>query len=1123
MYPMAPGKKQSKNIAAILNFASRTIYAGRLIRSFMVWLLVFLCFWLCFFLLDNYFHLPAELRLPVSVSSIVIAGYFLIRHVISPFLNRNPAEKIALDIESKFQLKDNILINSLQFETRNSMHGKFRLKQFEKPFAETTIAEALSLSRNITPGILKKTKLIRIFSFAVIVVLSCWTAYGITHTRHALNAMSRYVKPLADIPPAGMIEIGVLNGDEIIVAEGDDLEVQINVKTYHAGYQLKKYPEIVWRRDSYYVDATPPGIKTSDLNVRPVNPVDGRADSFTYTFKNVRHDMAFRVFAGDTYSSSVVVKVNKVPCVVKSEFLAALPEYTGGNVDKLNITNNEISVLPNTKISMNITLDKAVDSLQFIYQGKTSLFDGNGKNFTLDFTAGISGSYSIKADYKAIGKIVDVLAGNVVPALDSPPYIEFETDKLSLVAVPGQRLNIPVKLSDDYGLSWFKVTVEKDNSSIEPEVVNSADYEGPPGVKSKKENLLLSLDAHKFQPGSSYIIRAVAADFCPEENLSYSSPLVVSIRSLDDITLAPDDPAIGVFELLDKAIDAQKDALGASQNIIANLDDIVTGDDAAARDNLILHRDSLQGKQAKVGSFLNQAVLSASEPGSDFIDKISEIYRGENTRVLSKIVVLASQRKPDISMTRRSLAGITELQQYILDRLIALKADIALQREQDKNAAAGNQTKAELDKSIYETFDESLDDFVTELDNFVSHQKNITHRRDLIMDKAVEDFTEDDVDNLARLAIDQSRLAEILSSAVNDFTKVDLQDFGDPAMVENLTSIYQAAENLAETADQAADDRMARVDAYRLETELVEMAEEILINCEATMDFYDHIQFIAEVPEDLQLVAPLAELPDELEDLVGDLVTSEEEMAQEVEDIGSYLNSLDHTAGPVSDGTIASTSAKGVTGDQKPEDNIIQGRSGAGRSGMSEGQMVESVAKDLHDNEYSLRERTSNTPLESGDVRDEDVGAQTGGTGLGKMTDQASIFGSGGQLPPKVLQKMRDAKTQQQAITNSARQLIPRLHRHNLSTAELESALENMQTFENELDNPKIGPELRRAYNQTLDSLKKSHHEIGSQVRTRYIQNAAGSTEIDTNQQDQTSKYKGYERVINAYFEALAK
>ena len=1119
---MASNKKQPKTVSAIVSSASRAIYTGRLVRSCMVWLAVVLSVGLLFFLLDNYLHLPAEIRMPLSIISLALAGYTLLRYVVKPYFARSSSDEVALEIEEKFELKDNILINSLQFESRDSIHGKFRLRQFEKPFAATTIAQAINISKGISPSVLKNSKLIRLLVTAVVCLGVGWLAYGIVNTRLAANAMSRFIKPLADIPPAGMVDVKIEPFGDIVVAEGDDLEVMISLVSHHDDYQLKKYPEIVWSRDVSYIDITPPGIKSSDANVRPVNAIDGEPWKYKYVFKNIRHNMAFRVFAADTYSSSVRILVNKVPRVSSSEFFITPPDYTGISMAKLDVVNNELAVLPDTKVTMHISLDKPVENMQFEYQGKTVLFEGKEKDFTLDFVAAEMDSYTIKADYRTVGKIVDILSGSIVPALDSPPYVEFETDKLSIAAVPGQRINLPVKVTDDYGLSRCQLTIEQADSDIEPEVIKNVEYEGPPGQKQAVEKLLLTLDAHKYQPGTSYIVRAEAWDYCPEMNNSFSRPLVITVRSLDDIMLAPDDPAVGAFELLDKAIEAQKDALGAAQNIAANLEDIISGDDAEARNNLIQHRDSLQQKQNRVGEFLRLAWDRSPVPRPDFVAKMDSINKGEQARTLSKIVVLASQRKPDISMTERSLKAIADLQQYILDKLIALKAAAALQSEKDIDAAE-DKGDGELDDSIHETFEDSLNDFATELDNFVITQKTIIHDRDMIMDKPAEDFSEDDVDNLAKLAIDQSRLAEVLANAVNDFTNLDLQDFGDPDMVEKMSSIYQAADDLVAKADQAADDRIARVDAYRLETEAVEMAEEILINCEATLGYYDGIQFIAEIAEDEQLFAPLAELPDELEDLVGDLISSEQEMAEEVEDIGSYLNSLDHTAGPVSDGTISSLSAKGKTGDQKPEDNVIQGRSGAGRSGMSDGQLVESVAKDLHDNEYGLRERTSSTPLESGDVRDEDEGAQTGGTGLGKMTDQASIFGPGGKLPPAVLQKMRAAAAQQQAITSSARQLIPRLRRHNLSTAELEDAVSKMQALENELVSPKTGPGLRRVYNQTLDSLQKSQHKIGDQVQTRYIEKAMGGKRIDLNQQDETTRYKGYERVINAYFEALAK
>jgi hypothetical protein len=352
---------------------------------------------------------------------------------------------------------------------------------------------------------------------------------------------------------------------------------------------------------------------------------------------------------------------------------------------------------------------------------------------------------------------------------------------------------------------------------------------------------------------------------------------------------------------------------------------------------------------------------------------------------------------------------------------------------------------------------------------------------------------------------------------------MNLLDFGDGRMAESGKNIYQKAEELADKAQEAAEMRQARQDAYRLETEAVEMAEELVINCEATLGARDDIQFVAEIPEDEQLVAPLAELPAELEDLVSDLITSQEEMRPEVEDIGSYLNSLDHTAGPVMDGTISSTSAKGKTGDQRPEDNVIEGRSGAGRTGMADGQLVESVAKDLDDNEYGVRERVSNTPLEAGQVDDQDVGAATGGTGLGKTTDSTTEFGVGGKVPPKVLDTMKEALQTQRNVRQASQEVVTELKRYNLSVTELQAAIEGMKKTEAAIQRAD-GIGIRAAYDQTVDALKKSRGALGTQLAMQSTRDPALAKKLEgMASRKRALDFKGYSDMVSAYFEALAK
>src|SRR5262249_35727151 len=91
---------------------------------------------------------------------------------------------------------------------------------------------------------------------------------------------------------------------------------------------------------------------------------------------------------------------------------------------------------------------------------------------------------------------------------------------------------------------------------------------------------------------------------------------------------------------------------------------------------------------------------------------------------------------------------------------------------------------------------------------------------------------------------------------------------------------------------------------------------------------------------------PMADLPSELNDLMGDLVDKEDALAEQAQAVASWgMESADKGIGwDATDGPISNMSAKGVTGNVQPNDQEIGGRGGEGRSGKSSGQMVEESA-----------------------------------------------------------------------------------------------------------------------------------------------------------------------------------
>ena len=1100
------------NVHQLILRIRKLMLTSRLLRGLLIWLTVSLGLWLILLAADNLLHLPAGLRLAVSLGGLALMGFELWQLLLRPAILRDRLESVTLSLEERFEIPENMLINALCFESS-------RLNPKEEPFALETIKSGSEMMTKANVGELWQHKKLARWATALLILIILWAFFGISRGRNLGNSLLRYAMPLGDVPPAGSVVLKVTPAGDIFMAEGDDLEILVEVMGLKADDSLARYPEIIRQRGSDYVSNERGKNKSTTMQ----SSTEGH-NRYHYTFKSVNESFAFRVFAANTYTPSTKVTVNKVPRIIESEFHILAPSYTGAERISLLGPPETLTGPAGSDVTIDVKLNKSAESLWYKDSGDWTAFENNSGLWRAKTQLRQAESYRIEVKAKGFEERIKIAEAPVLAQQDRRPEVEFVTTDLNRRVNLGQRLRLDIQAYDDFGAKRIYVSHKSARADSSETTIESWKYQGPPGKIESQETLLLSIDASLFKPGGSYILQAFCEDFSPAGNIGSSKPLMLQIKSLEEMTLSEDDPSGNAFAELDKAIKAQQTSLGVTVNLTANLDDVIDANHTS-QDNLASlksHLSQMEQKQDTVGSHMTKAWEVSVEPKPEFVARLIELRDNEHKRILEKITETGLSEQIDNSSASFALKSIEKQQSFLLDQLLALKGIVAKQSQVDAEKAMA-ELLGETDESLSPTPEETLENTAKELDGFIKEQKNIMEKRQMVLDLPPEDFSEEDEQVLEDLAIDQSKLAEILSNVVNDLSNMNLLDFGDTQMVESMKSVYEKAEELADKAEQAAEMRQARQDAYRLETEAVEMAEELMINCEATLGFYDNIQFVAEIPEDEQLMAPLAELPSELEDLVGDLITSEEEMRPEVEDIGSYLNSLDHTAGPVADGTISSTSAKGKTGDQRPEDNVLEGRSGAGRSGMSDGQLVESVAKDLDQNEYALRERVSNTPLEAGQVEDQDVGAATGGTGLGKTTDSTTQFGAGGKLPPKVLEMMRETMQTQQEIRQSSEDVVTKLKRHNLSTTELEISIRAMQRLEESI-RQSDGIAIRSAYAETVDGLKKSHSAVGSQLAIQYT----GDTGLARKLQNifsrkQTLDFKGYNQMVSAYFEALAQ
>ncbi|MFB0555480.1 MAG: hypothetical protein ACETWQ_19415, partial [Phycisphaerae bacterium] len=763
--------QQSEPVRETIGRGRRIMMANRLVLGGLVWGTVCLGVWLVLCFMDNLLHFPPGLRLALILSWAGLMVFEFWKNLLSPILQIEGLEGTALLLERKHNVPENMLINALCFESRE-------FNSDEKPFALRTIETAISLMSTADLKKLWDRRRIRKWLIAFLIIMLFWMVYAISHSHYVVNALARFFRPLADVPPAGSVVLKVTPDSDVTIAEADDLLVSVEVKGRGGDRALRSYPEIVWMEGADFISTEKGKGKSTTMQA-----VGDKQGVFNYTFAAVDRPFAFRVFAADTYSSSIKVTVNTVPRIKESQFHISSPAYTGmGQVSTMGPP-EAVSGLADSQVVVDVKLDKQAEGLWWKAQDKTIEFKNVDRIWRVETQLQKAGNYQLEVKGPGSDRRIAIASGPILLQQDSVPEIEFVNADQSLRVNPGERLKFDIQASDDFGIGRIYVTLGQMRANSPAETIEQWKYEGPPGRKEQvAETLRLSVDAGVFKPGSAYVLQAFCQDFSPMEHLGQSQPVTIQVKSLDELTISADDPRGSAFEALDKAIEAQQAALGVTENVLTNLDDVINANRKEAENikSLQRHQGEMNQKQKLVGDYMTEAWDVSSPPRPRFVDKLVELRDGEHARVMEKIGTIGATepktkaiKAANKSAVSYSLQSVEKQQAFLLEQLIALKGVIAKESQAEAEKAAAEilgESIESLDKGV----EESLKEMAKELDEFVNKQKEIMQERQMIMDKPPEDFSTEEEDRLEELAMDQSKLAEILSDVVNDFTNLDL-------------------------------------------------------------------------------------------------------------------------------------------------------------------------------------------------------------------------------------------------------------------------------------------------------------------------------------------------------------
>ncbi|MDZ7816636.1 MAG: hypothetical protein U5N86_11775 [Planctomycetota bacterium] len=550
----------------------------------------------------------------------------------------------------------------------------------------------------------------------------------------------------------------------------------------------------------------------------------------------------------------------------------------------------------------------------------------------------------------------------------------------------------------------------------------------------------------------------------------------------------------------------QKEARGSSDKLQAMID-------AAETDDFGKLCEPLEGKQAAVRLRCKTIVDWMTDPIFETLlmkQALQRLRSGPMVTVMESISALKStafdEKRAEV------LGGVMATQDIIIRELEKLLERLPSIINQLKEGKSAEDIAEELPEKKMEWYKQKLLEFIEE-------QRKVVEMTRELERIPPEDWTEREEEMQREIEAIEEKWQKFFEENRDDFSKLPFQDFSDGRQVDEFVEIYQAVTK----AYEAIKDHGHEI-AVPLEQAGAEKAEELVHNIEAWLPDTPDRDRGGPVEEPLtQDEIPMAELPEELEDIVGDLIEEEEDMADDVEDVSSsWADSLDEGAGwDCQDGPISNMSAKGKTGNRMPNNNEIAGRSGEGRSGKSSGQFVEKSATGKGGRETPTR--LTKDPFESGEVDDRSEDPVSGSSGGGKVSGQGGQ-GLQGPPPPEVDKEMGRLAGNQAELMSRAEKLLHELRKRRFPTKDVERAIEEIKEIEKQLREG-AHQDLSARIRSVVKKLRDAEKAIGEQVKINRERrrNLPERDREGINSATDDSVPPDYKELVEEYYRALAE
>jgi hypothetical protein len=1020
--------------------------------------------------------------------------------VVRRFLEDRRDDFFAALVEKKHPDLHNKLINALQLGRGNQAGHSPRL------IAAIIHDAAVAAAELDMAGSLDWRGAKRAGIFAAIAGIFC-LAYAALLWPYFSTGLARVLLPVADIDPYTATRIKVLH-ERDRVAEGSPVLISAEVSGVIPG-KVQLYLKTGDNRWQH-----PVAMKAGDDK-------DG-VQLFTYKAAQVTKSFDYYIEGGDARSSVFHVQVVKRPQVKDLAITYARPAYTGLKPYTVDKADGEISGIAGTTVTLKVKSTKPLREAQLVakngqaepvvvsfqragaedvWQGSFVLWNEQaqgGEDIPGDKVKG-PGQYHLRLLDTDGYTNLDPLVRPINLVADEAPSVAVTQPGANRDIKPGEQLALRVEAQDDFGIGTVRIHYRVGKETT-VRTLKTWVHRGGPRVQTADgftwKNPWKDLAALGLKAGGKVEYWATASDrnVITGPGTGKSGSFTLTLLSPEAVKENMEEAIFDFAEIVEKLLQWQRE----------NRDQTANGHSFAP---LIERQIKIRTKTAELADRMEESRL----PVMTMVQILRNLHRGLMRKAISTLEQGRDAGEQDAAAGHRREAVKIE------NKIIAELEALLLRLQTNERAKKALRKIEKKDKAAHKKITEQLTKMIKDLDSLLKDETKLVSKFQRMPKKPKDETKEDKMKLTKEMEEMQQKWAKWAKGTIDELAKLPTGFVKDFVMKKDVNSIYEEIEKAAE-----------RSKASKIEVSLEDMGVGLGTKMKEDLETWmpdsaDATKWVMEEPLNKKTPkVPEMPLPKELEDLIGDLLQKADEFDEEADDVtSSWGDNLDQAGWGVSDGPISTFSAKGKTGNDLPNNNELNGRSGDGRRGKSKGQMVGDTARNLQGRNTPAR--VGNERYEPGQLKQEKNADPKGATGGGKKAG-AGRKGLQGGTPPDVVKNIGRLSAKQAGLREKAEQIAKKLAAKGLKSGRLIKGIQLFKQSEKDLRDLRYKDAARKR-KLALRAFKGAALEVDQTTGLHVSQTRDLPPELrkELLQGADDSYPPGYEGLLKNYYKELSK